>query len=123
MLGAISDAGGQPVVLVVADDDASVSQLESVFTEQRDAEWVEFLGDCDQYESELKDEVTKGKLPLAELDEEEQSLDRLCRWFRTIRTRDLFGSLSGPAAEKRLKECADALERFAELVFDAREKP
>ena len=73
MLGAISDAGGQPVVLVVADDDASVSQLESVFTEQRDAEWVEFLGDCDQYESELKDEVTKGKLPLAELDEEEQS--------------------------------------------------
>jgi len=123
VLSAIADAGGQPVVLVVADDDVSVSQLESLFTEQREAEWVEFLGDCDKYEAELKDEVAKGKLTLAELDEEEQSLDRLRRWFRTIRARDLFGAVSGPAAEQRLKECADGLERFAELVYEARENP
>ncbi len=123
VLSVIADADGEPVVLVVADDDASVSQLESLFTEQREAEWVEFLGDCDKYETELKDEVAKSKLTLAELDEEEQSLDRLRRWFRTIRARDLFGAVSGPAAEQRLKECADGLERFAELVYEARENP
>lgn len=35
--------------------------------------------------------MAKGKLVLAELDEEEQSLERLRRWYRAIRTKDLFG--------------------------------
>jgi hypothetical protein len=58
---------------------------------------------------------------LAELDEEEESLDRLRRWYRTIRGRDLFGARSAPVAEGRLKECAEALEHFAVLVYEARE--
>jgi hypothetical protein len=113
--------GGHPVVLVVADDDASVAQLEALFTEQREAEWGEFLGDCAKYEAELDDEVKKGKLTLAELDEEEESLDRLRRWYRTIRARDLFGAPSAQAAEHRLKECTEALEQYAELVYEDRE--
>jgi len=53
----------------------------------------------------------------------EQSLDRLRRWYRTIRARDLFGAPSAPVAERRLKECAEALEDFAERVYQARERP
>jgi Protein ChrB, N-terminal len=119
----IQAAGGQPVVLAVADDQASVSQLEALFTAQREAEWGEFVSDCGKYEAELTDEVAKGKLTLAELDEEEQSLDRLRRWYRTIRARDLFGAPSAPVAERRLKECTEALEDFAERVDQARERP
>ena len=61
----------------VTDDEASAPQLEELFTAQREAEWGEFLSDCGKYETELASEVEKGKLTLAELDEEEQSLDRL----------------------------------------------
>jgi len=118
---AITTAGGQPVVLSIADDQASVAQLEALFTAQREAEWAEFISDCGKYEAELAGEVAKGKLTLAELDEEEQSLERLRRWYRAIRTRDLFGAPSAPDAERRLKECAEALERFAEQVYQARE--
>ena len=120
---AIKAAGGQPVLLAIADEQASASQLEALFTAQREAEWGEFLSDCGKYETELAGEVDKGKLTLAELDEEEQSLDRLRRWYRTIRTRDLFGASSAPAAERRLKECTEALEDFAEQVYRARERP
>ncbi len=120
---AIKAAGGQPVVLAVADDQASTAQLEALFTEQREAEWAEFVADCGKYEAELAGEVAKGKLTLAELDEEEQSLDRLRRWYRAIRARDLFGAPSAPVAERRLKEGAEALESFAELVYEARERP
>jgi hypothetical protein len=123
VLKTIEAAGGQPVVLAVADDQASTAQLEALFTEQREAEWGEFLADCGKYEAELADEVAKGKLTLAELDEEEQSLDRLRRWYRTIRARDLFGAPSAAAAERRLKECAEALQRFAEQVYQARDRP
>src|SRR5262252_5573846 len=119
----IKAAGGQPVVLTVADDQASVAQLEALFTAQREAEWGEFLSDCGKYEAELADEVAKGKLTLAELDEEEQSLDRLRRWYRTIRARDRFGAPSATVAERRLKECTEALEDFAERVYRAREQP
>jgi hypothetical protein len=121
VLQTIDAAGGQPVVLVVADDDASVAQLEALFTAEREGEWVEFLGDCDKYEAELVEEVRKGKLTLAELDEEEHSLERLRRWYRSIRARDLFGASSATVAERRLKECADALDRFADQVRQARE--
>jgi hypothetical protein len=123
VIEAIKGAGGQPVVLAVADEEASTVQLETLFTAQREAEWGEFLSDCGKYQAELVSEVAKGKLTLAELDEEEQSLDRLRRWYRTIRTRDLFGAPSAPVAERRLKECAERLEDFAEQVYQAREQP
>lgn len=42
----IGAAGGHPVVVSVGEDDASNSQLEALFTEQREAEWRELLGDC-----------------------------------------------------------------------------
>jgi len=111
------------VVLAVAGEEASAAQLEALFTAQREAEWGEFVSDCGKYETELASEIAKGKLTLAELDEEEQSLDRLRRWYRTIRARDLFGAPSAAVAERRLKECTAALEDFAERVYQARERP
>jgi hypothetical protein len=123
VIATISAAGGQPVVLKVADDDAGSVSLEELFTAQREAEWGEFLSDCAKYEAELAGEVEKGKLTLAELDEEEESLDRLRRWYRAIRARDVYGAPSAAEAERRLKECADALESFAEQVYQARERP
>ncbi len=120
---AITAAGGQPVVLAVTGDQPGTAQLEGLFTKQREAEWTEFISDCGKYESELAGEIAKGKLTLAELDEEEQSLERLRRWYRAIRARDLFGAPSAAAAEARLKECTEALERFAEQVYQARERP
>jgi hypothetical protein len=118
----IKAAGGQPVVLAVAGEEASTAQLEALFTAQREAEWGEFLSDCGKDETELAGEIVKSKLTLAELDEEEQSLDRLRRWYRTIRARDLFGAPSAAVAERRLKECTEALEDFAERVYQARER-
>jgi len=123
VLDSINAAGGQPIVLTIADDEANATQLEALFTEQREAEWTEFLADCGKYEAELAGEVAKGKLTLAELDEEEQSLERLRRWYRTIKARDLYGARSAAAADRRLKDCTEALEDFAEQVYQARERP
>lgn len=119
---AIEMAGGHPVVLAVAAGQAGASRLEELFTEQREAEWTEFIADCGKYEAELADEIAKAKFTLAELDEEEQSLDRLRRWYRAIRGRDLFEAPSAQLAERRLKESAEALERFAEQVYAQRER-
>ena len=54
----------------------------------------------------------------AELDEEDQNLERLRRWFRDLRRRDVFVAASQHSAEQRLKECAELLEDFAERVYE-----
>jgi hypothetical protein len=43
-----------------------------------------------RFRAEIAKERSKGKFTLAELDEEEQNLDRLRRWFRELCARDIF---------------------------------
>ena len=72
--------------------------MEELFTAEREAEWVEFLSECDKAEAELHREVEKQKFTLAELAEEEQNVDRLRRWYRELRAKDLFGAPRLPGA-------------------------
>jgi hypothetical protein len=77
--------------------DGDVARLEQVFAATREEEWSEFDADYGKYVAELDKEERLGKYTLAELEEEEQSLDRLRRWYRELRSRDLMVSrLSEP---------------------------
>jgi hypothetical protein len=118
----IERGDGDAFVFEVNPTEATVARLEAAFTAEREAEWAEFLSECTKFEAEIAGEIASEKFTLAELDEEEQNLDRLKRWYRDLRARDLFGAATAPAAERRLKTCEDALEDFAERVFAARER-
>ena len=98
-------------------DKAQVARLEALFTAGREDEWAEFLSECAKYEAEIDREFRNEKFTLAELDEEEQSLDRLRRWYRELKLRDLFGAPSVSTAEQQLKRCQTRLEDFAERVY------
>ena len=88
-----------------------------MFTAAREEEWYEFLRECGKYRAELDHEIATAKFTTAELDEEEQNLDRLRRWSRDLRARDVFGAPSAAQAEIELKECVERLEDFAERVY------
>ena len=119
----IDRADGHVFVFDVTPTEATTAQLEELFGAEREAEWVEFLAECDKVEAEVAHEITIGKFTLAELDEEEQNHERLRRWFRDLRAKDLFGAPSAEQGERRLKECAEALEDYAERVYEARNSP
>ena len=74
--------------------------------------------ECDKFDTEIDKEIRIKKFTAAELDEEEQNLERLQRWFRELRNRDLFRAPSHDQAERRLKECVERLEDFAEHVYE-----
>lgn len=115
----VGRADGEVMVFSAAPrDDAGAARLEELYTEAREAEWTEFLSECDKFEREIDREISKRKFTGAELDEEEHSLDRMRRWFREIRARDVFHAPSAEPAERRLKECAEALEGFADRVYE-----
>jgi hypothetical protein len=115
----IERADGDVLVFDAAPrGETMTAELEAIFTDEREAEWVEFLGECDKFEREIEKEIRIKKFTAAELDEEEQNLERLRRWFRELRSRDVFGAASQPDAEHRLKECSERLDDFAQQVFE-----
>ncbi|WP_379617184.1 Chromate resistance protein ChrB [Pseudonocardia sp. GCM10023141] len=107
----VLDAAGR------AEQDAA--RLEALFTAERTEEWVEFVADCGKFDAEIDKEIRVGKFTMAELEEEEQSLERLRRWHRDIKARDVFGAPAATEAEQQLKYCADRLADYTERVFQA----
>ena len=91
--------------------------LTAMFTAARDDEWRELVSECRRYLAEIAKEHRTAKYTLAELEEEEQSLDRLRRWYRDVRARDLLGSSGREETDALLKECVTAFDAFAEAVY------
>jgi hypothetical protein len=113
-------AGGQATALqAVGRGPADAARFEAMFTAARSADWVEFLADCGKFEQELAKEIAIAKFTLAELEEEEQSLNRLRRWHRDLTARDVFGAPEAARAAERLRDCTAACEDYAERVFQA----
>jgi hypothetical protein len=111
---------GEVVVLsAVGREERDAARMREMFTAGRAAEWTEFLADCGKFDAEIDKELRIQKLTLAELEEEEQSLERLRRWYRDIRARDVFGAAQAAEAEQQLKHCTERLEHYTEQVFTA----
>ena len=112
--------GGEIVVLAAAGrDDSDAARLRELFTAARQEEWIEFISDCGKFGAEIDKEIRIQKLTFAELEEEEQSLDRLRRWHKAIRTRDVFGAPAAGEADEQLRHCGGRLEEYTQLVFAA----
>ena len=98
-------------------------RMEQLYSEARELEWVEFHADCGKYLEELDKEERIGKYTLAELEEEEQSLDRLRRWYRELRSRDLLGIPASIDSATDLKLCEERFDVYAEHVYTALASP
>lgn len=112
--------GGEVLVLDAAGRaDTDVARLEALFTGERADEWTEFLADCAKFDAEIDKHVRNGKYTMAELEEEEHSLERLRRWYRDIKVRDVFCTPAAAEADEQLKRCSDRLGEYTEQVFQA----
>lgn len=113
-------SGGQGVTLQAAGrSERDAARFRELFTAARSADWAEFLADCGKFDEEIAKEIRIGKFTLAELEEEEQSLERLRRWHRDLTARDVFGAPEAAAAGERLAHCVAVCEGYAERVFAA----
>jgi len=113
--------------VLVLDADGHTAEdarrLEQLYVDAREQEWSEFEADCDKYLAELEHEERIGKYTLAELEEEEQSLDRLRRWYRELRSRNLLGIPAATDPATALKICEERFDTYAEHVYAALSNP
>ena len=120
----VERAGGEALVFNAEPrDEVGEDRLEQLFTAEREDEWREFLRECAKFDEEIDKEIATKKFTVAELDEEEQNVDRLRRWHRELRGRDVFVAASHEEADRRLKECIERLEDFAERVYQHEKEP
>jgi hypothetical protein len=107
------------VIDAVPRNAAAADVLRSTFLAARLDEWAEFAADCGKFEDEIAKEIAKRKFTFGELEEEEQSLDRLRRWYRDLKRRDVLELPEATAAEDRLRSCEARLDGYAEQVYAA----
>jgi hypothetical protein len=114
--------GGTLAVLATQPRDAtSGAMLPELFEAARRDEWKEFIADCGKFLDEIEREISKQKFTFGELEEEEQSLERLQRWTIELEKRQLPGVADADAAAARvaLDGCVESLNHYAGLVYDA----
>ncbi|MDF2444291.1 MAG: hypothetical protein JWR01_2494 [Subtercola sp.] len=92
--------------------------IHDAFKAARVDEWAEFEADCGKFEDEIAREIAKKKFTFGELEEEEQSLERLRRWHQDLMKRDVLELPEASAAERRLRACEVLLDGYAEMVYD-----
>ena len=112
--------GGRVFVMAVPesspDTDAMIVER---FRADRGREYDELSERCGAFLAELSKETTAGKFTFAELEENEQELEKLARWLTRIQARDFFPDERQPQAQKLAGHCQQALESFSREVYQA----
>lgn len=109
--------GTVTIVDAAPRDPDGAALFKEAFMSARAEEWAEFTADCGKFEDEIAREIAKEKFTLAELEEEEQSLERLRRWYRELKSRDVLHLPHAEEAAVRLSQCGKTLDDYAVLVY------
>ena len=117
----LAERGDGEVTVLAASgrNESDAARLEALFTAERSEEWAEFISDCANFDAEIDKEIRIAKFTIAELEEEEHSLERLRRWHRELTARDVFGAPEVTEANQQLKHCIERLAGYTERVFTA----
>ena len=116
--------GGSIAVLDGSPRDAAAAEtLRTAFARVRFDEWKELLDECGKFLAEIDKEFAKEKFTLGELEEEEQSLERLQRWLATLQERDVLGLPEAADGAAALERCEARLEEYAERVLQENAGP
>ncbi|MFE5410547.1 Chromate resistance protein ChrB [Microbacterium sp. NPDC056569] len=117
----LAQRGGGTLAVLRADShgDDDIAVLRDAFLAARTDEWEEFIADCGKFSDEIDREIAKAKFTFGELEEEEQSLERLRRWHRDLRRRNVVELGIAATATQGLEDVTEKLAGYAEQVFAA----
>lgn len=109
-------ASGQLFAVQPLSEAVEIDILER-FRSDRQREYDEYTEQCQAFLAEIEKETSKRKFTFAELEENEQDLQKLGSWLEKIQGRDFFELDRASLAAAELEECRAAFERFASQVY------
>jgi hypothetical protein len=111
--------GGTAFVLRVPAAAEADETIVAHFRADRAREYDEFAERCTALLDEIGRETGAGKYTFAEMEEDEQDLEKLARWLAKIQARDFFPEERGQQAAAMLVRCRSAVESFSQAVYAA----
>jgi uncharacterized protein YoxC len=93
-------------------DEANVLKM---FDEERRGELDEILEECEEFMKEIQHNIECGNVTAEEVEELEESLEGLNRWYKKVISRGVEVS-SDSKVEESLRKCSEMLNSFAEMA-------
>jgi DNA-binding transcriptional regulator PaaX len=113
---------GEAIVMKSTADEDGDQKIIARFNEARDEEYRELLEQCNDFFKEIDKEIARKNFSFAEIEENEEELNKLREWYEKISARDFFGSPLKKRSGEVLLKCADVLEGFCDKVYEYTEK-
>lgn len=118
----LQNGGTSYMMKMVPYDEDTSEGITAAFDQARDEEYAELLEQCDDLLHELEKETGREKFTFAELEENEDELQKLTDRYQKIMERDFHGASLGPSADKKLEQCRGRLEAFSAEVYRQNDK-
>lgn len=84
----------------------------------RDEEYVEVIEQCEAFFKEIEYEIGRENFIFAEVEENEEELEKLKRWFKKVEKRDAVKAPLRKAALQKIKQREKIFDDFARRVYD-----
>jgi vacuolar-type H+-ATPase subunit I/STV1 len=118
LLSTIKQKGASGQIFVVQGLDQAIHEdIIARFKADREQEYDEFLEQCSAFLGELEKETRHQKFTFAELEENEQNIQRLRKWIAKIQKRDFFKADKSQEALIAYKNCRQRLQNYTRQVY------
>lgn len=109
-------AGGQIFKVMPLTEDIE-KDLVGRFQAERDNEYTEFCGRCNDFLAEIEKETKKKKFTFAELEEIENDLEKMIAWLKKIQEREFSQTSLAGEAGRLMEACRSEFEGFSQAVY------
>jgi len=109
--------GGSVLIEGKPINKAEEERIRNAFLEASTEEYQEIANKCDDFLKEIAFEIARKNFIFAEVEENEEDLDKLKGWFNKVERRHQVKSPLQKLTAEKLKLCEKALEEFSSRVY------
>jgi len=92
-------------------------RIHKAFMDSRNEEYNEVIEKCEDFFKEIKFEIERKNFIFAEVEENEEELEKLKQWLKKVEKRDFVKAPLRKTAIEKIKECEKMLDDFAHMVY------
>jgi len=93
-------------------------RINSEFVASRDEEYREIISKCEDYAKEIEFEIARQNFIFAEVEENEEELEKLKQWLKKVEKRDIVEAPLRKEALERIRACEALFQDFALRVYE-----
>lgn len=115
-------SSGEALVISFSIEEDGKKLIIEKFNAAREEEYRELLEQCEEFFKEIDKETAQKNFIFAEIEENEEELNKLKQWYEKIAARDFFCAPLKEKVKLILSECVKALDSFCEKVYEFNDK-